>query len=474
MKILLSCGALLLSLILAAACPAGEKEGAFSVSPFGGGYTFDGTQHLKTAPVYGLRLGYDLTDNWGEEWVVDFLSTKGTHDQRSVNALSYRLDILYNFMAKGPYVPYLALGGGGITAGHGSGFNAGRSNTSATMNAGGGLKYFITDSVAMRADARQLAIFDHKTVFNWEYTGGLTFLFGAKKAAVAAVAPSPPTCTLSVSPSSIGKGEPAKLSWSSQNAAKCRIQPGIGPVDTQGSTTVTPAADTTYTLSCSGEGGDAESNAAVSVSAPPPPVAPTAALSIDPSSVMKGEKAALKWNSTNATDCAIQPEIGAVKPQGSREIIPSGDAVYTLTCTGPGGKAASEAKIAVAAPVPTREELCMTLNIEYDTDKAVIKPVYYPEVEKVANFMRRFPQVKGTIEGHTDNVASAKYNEKLSLRRATGVVKMLVEKYGIDRSRIKPVGYGLTRPIADNGTAEGRQRNRRTVANFGCVSVEKK
>ena len=48
----------------------------------------------------------------------------------------------------------------------------------------------------------------------------------------------------------------------------------------------------------------------------------------------------------------------------------------------------------------------MTLHIEYDTDKSIIKPAYYGEVEKVAEFMKRFPQIKGTIEGHTDNIAS--------------------------------------------------------------------
>jgi OOP family OmpA-OmpF porin len=115
----------------------------------------------------------------------------------------------------------------------------------------------------------------------------------------------------------------------------------------------------------------------------------------------------------------------------------------------------------------------MTLNIEYDTAKSIIKPMYYGEIEKVANFMKRFPQIKGTIEGYTDNIASANYNMKLSQRRAEGIVKMLVDKYGIDKSRLTAKGYGLTKPIASNKTAEGRQKNRRIMANFGCVAIEK-
>lgn len=457
-------------------CLAGDRAGAFSVSPFAGGYTFDGKQHLKTEPVYGLRLGYDLTDNWGVEVVGDFLATKGTRVNRSINALSYRLDILYNFMPKGPLVPYLAVGGGGITLGHGSDFSGG-SNTDATANAGFGVKYFLTDSVALRADARQLFIFEnHNSImYNWEYTGGLTFLFGGNKPAPPPIVPAP-ACNLGVSPSSITKGQSATLSWSSQNATKCKIQPSIGPVDLQGSMSITPSADTAYTLTCAGDGGEASSGANITVAAPPQS-APTADLTVNPASITKGQSAMLNWTSKNATDCDIQPDIGQVKTQGSMEIRPAADTTYTLACTGAGGKVTSNSNITVTIPpppAPTMEELCMTLNIEYDTDKSIIKPAYYGEVEKVANFMKRFPQIKGTIEGHTDNVASAKYNQKLSQRRANGVVKMLVEKYGIDKSRLKAKGYGLTRPIADNKTKEGRQKNRRTVANFGCVTVEKK
>ena len=81
MKKLMYCTAFLLSLLLTATSFAGERAGAFSVSPFVGGYTFDGVQHRKTAPVYGLRLGYDLTKNWGVEGVGDYLSTDGTRNR---------------------------------------------------------------------------------------------------------------------------------------------------------------------------------------------------------------------------------------------------------------------------------------------------------------------------------------------------------------------------------------------------------
>jgi OmpA-OmpF porin, OOP family len=202
------------------------------------------------------------------------------------------------------------------------------------------------------------------------------------------------------------------------------------------------------------------------------PKAPACNLAVAPASIMKGESAKLSWSSQNANKCNIQPGIGPVETKGSRTITPAEDTAFTLTCAGEGGNASSDAKITVATPAPKKEELCMDLHIEFDTDKADIKPEYFGEVEKVADFMKTYPQVKGTIEGHTDNVASAGYNLKLSQRRAESIVNMLVEKYGIDESRLTARGYGLTKPIASNKTKEGRQKNRRTVANFGCVTVE--
>jgi OOP family OmpA-OmpF porin len=67
-----------LLLTTAGAAIAEQRAGAFTVSPFVGGYTFDGVQRLETRPVYGLRLGYDITKNFGLELTGDYVSTKNT------------------------------------------------------------------------------------------------------------------------------------------------------------------------------------------------------------------------------------------------------------------------------------------------------------------------------------------------------------------------------------------------------------
>ena len=64
-------------------------------------------------------------------------------------------------------------------------------------------------------------------------------------------------------------------------------------------------------------------------------------------------------------------------------------------------------------------------------------------------------------------------NQKLSQRRAESVKNYLVQNFGIDPARLSAKGYGMTRPIADNKTAEGRQKNRRIEANFDAVVVKK-
>jgi OOP family OmpA-OmpF porin len=106
----------------------------------------------------------------------------------------------------------------------------------------------------------------------------------------------------------------------------------------------------------------------------------------------------------------------------------------------------------------------IVLNVEFDTNKAVVKDKYRNEIKKVADFMKTYPNTTAVIEGHTDNVDTAEYNQKLSDERANSVRQYLINNFGIKASRLTAVGYGLTKPIASNATEEGRQKNRRVQA----------
>ena len=76
-------------------------------------------------------------------------------------------------------------------------------------------------------------------------------------------------------------------------------------------------------------------------------------------------------------------------------------------------------------------------------------------------FAKRYPGRKISIEGHTDNVGNAKYNQGLSEQRAAAVKEYLLKNGVSGGERITTVGYGQTKPIADNATANGRFQNRR-------------
>lgn len=96
----------------------------------------------------------------------------------------------------------------------------------------------------------------------------------------------------------------------------------------------------------------------------------------------------------------------------------------------------------------------------FDTASDVIKPDAYAELQDVVDWMREHPGISIQVDGHTDNVGGMDYNIDLSFRRARSVKNWLVSR-GARPSLISINGYGYSRPIADNATAEGRRRNRR-------------
>jgi outer membrane protein OmpA-like peptidoglycan-associated protein len=96
----------------------------------------------------------------------------------------------------------------------------------------------------------------------------------------------------------------------------------------------------------------------------------------------------------------------------------------------------------------------------FDNDSYVIKREFFAALDKVVDWFKTHPDAHAVIEGHTDSNASPAYNQTLSENRARAVFNYLVNK-GVDASRLTWSGYGLTRPVDTNATAEGRQRNRR-------------
>ncbi|OZB34914.1 MAG: hypothetical protein B7X51_00170 [Pseudomonas sp. 34-62-33] len=118
-------------------------------------------------------------------------------------------------------------------------------------------------------------------------------------------------------------------------------------------------------------------------------------------------------------------------------------------------------EVVVVEPV---EAVRVELDVKFDFDKAQVKQESYGDIKALADFMKQYPQTSTVVEGHTDSVGSDAYNQGLSERRANAVRDVLVNQYGVESGRVQAVGYGESRPVADNATADGRAINRRVEA----------
>ncbi|KAB0506794.1 OmpA family protein [Pseudomonas moorei] len=119
---------------------------------------------------------------------------------------------------------------------------------------------------------------------------------------------------------------------------------------------------------------------------------------------------------------------------------------------------------APVAEAPVAEVVRVELDVKFDFNKSVVKPNSYADIKNLADFMKQYPSTTTTVEGHTDNVGPDAYNQKLSERRANAVKQVLTSQYGVSPSRVQSVGYGESRPVADNSTEAGRAVNRRVEA----------
>ncbi len=110
----------------------------------------------------------------------------------------------------------------------------------------------------------------------------------------------------------------------------------------------------------------------------------------------------------------------------------------------------------------TEEQIVIKENIFFETNRARIRQSSYPLLDRIASLILAHPElVRIEVQGHTDSRGRAAYNLRLSEQRAQSVRDYLIQRGGVAPTRLTARGYGLTRPIADNDTAEGRAANRR-------------
>jgi outer membrane beta-barrel protein len=168
---------------------AANLPGSLSVTPFAGGYFFEGNQQRENMPIYGLSLGYNFSDHWAFELTGSVVPdstaitdpASGILSPQKWNIYGARGDILLHLLPDKRFVPYLAAGGGGLFLNPRQGDLA----LETMVDYGGGFKFFLNDYLALRIDVRH--IFDlvdkdlvkNRDMFNnLACTAGLTFQMG--------------------------------------------------------------------------------------------------------------------------------------------------------------------------------------------------------------------------------------------------------------------------------------------------------
>ena len=178
-------GLFIIAVILMAVSTAAWAEvipGVYSLTPYVGYYKFEGNEGLKDTYTVGLRLGLNLTENLGLEEYLSLTPTEiDVESGDNVRMWSYGIEGVYNFMPQSRLVPFVAVGIGGIYYDT-LGFTE-KTNKFA-IDYGAGLKYFINDKIALRADVRHVIPIS-ENYNDLLVTFGVSYAFGQKKRSIA-------------------------------------------------------------------------------------------------------------------------------------------------------------------------------------------------------------------------------------------------------------------------------------------------
>lgn len=396
------------------------------MTPFWGISVFERNQSIhknSNFGTYGLRGGYNFTKNFSLAASLSYtqveLDTPHWYNQPWQDIYRYGIEGVYHFMPDGRLVPYITLGVGGIH--YTKGLDASidpetyekYESDRFAVDYGAGLKFFLTDNIALQADVRHALSLNSRQdnphhIHNDLLTSiGFNFNFGGvkKEEPPPKIEETPPPAPVDISGDNDKDGVPNHLD-------KCPQSPAGVTVDQSG---CIPDSDNDGIL-------DYEDNC---------------------SGTPQGAK-------VDSDGCPPDSDFDGVSDYMDRcPNTPHGALVDKNGCVS--------------------QKKSMLLKLEFDPGKALIRNKYHKEIKRVADFMIKNSNVTATIAGHTADIGNRENNIRLSKDRANSVRNYLIKYFGINASRIKVIGYGPDRPIASNKTKEGQQRNRRVVATFETV-----
>jgi OmpA-OmpF porin, OOP family len=437
------------------------KAGAVSITPFGGVYTFEGNEYDLNTPTYtvGLRAGYNFTENIGVEGVFSFTPTKVkdiTGDDE-VNLFGYGVEFIYHFMPESSVVPFVAVGIGEIHYDTPAGSDI---MNKFFIDYGAGVKIFITDDIALRADVRHV-LPTNDNYNDFMGTLGITFSFGGhKKEVVVAKVEEPPP-----------PPPPPPAPKCSNVPAGCMVDKDGCPIDSDNDGVCDgldkcPNTPTGVAVDKDGCPIDSDKDGVPDYLDKCPNTPAGVAVDKDGCPIDSDKDGVPDYlDKCPNTPTGVSVDKDGCPVDSDKDGVPD----YLDKCpnTPAGAKVEKDGCV--------HEKVTITLNVEFDTSKSIIKDKYADDIQKVADFMKTYPDSTAAIEGHTDNVlrqSDPEFNIKLSQARADSVRQYLIDKFQIDSSRLTAQGYGPDRPVDTNDTKEGRQKNRRVDAVIDAIQIK--
>ncbi len=426
--------------VLATAAEAENRAGSFTVSPMAGTQIFQESEGYDNTGFVGLNLGYNFTKHLGAELagtvaVIDNIPA-GTGD---FNYWTGRLDLLYHFRPDERFVPYFAAGLGGAFLSQSQTNPNDPVNEDLIVNYGVGFKYFTTDWLALRMDARQVwrhemayMPTDHgKNYKNYMLSGGLTFQLG-------------------------GEGESVIPSVDSDSD---------GVIDTLDRCSGTPSG---VPVDANGCALDSDEDGVINAVDQCPETLIGTKVDAQGCEVVAAiitavviEDADLDGVADIDDKCPNTPVEVPVNERGCPADSDQ-DGVFDVEDQCPGTSAGiSVDPDGCEIDFSAMEEL--NLEITFASNSSKIDPEFNDQLKQAADFVKAHPGKKIMVEGYTDNTGSAAVNLRLSQKRADTVRWVLVRDYGLNRNNLTARGFGENNPIADNNTPAGRFANRRVL-----------
>jgi OOP family OmpA-OmpF porin len=399
---------------------AGEPPGSFELTPVVGAYVYEGNQDITDQICYGLGLGYHFTERSALEFQFDYMDTDqetrlGT-GSRDLSATLYRLNYQYGFPVGHRWVPYATAGIGWI---HFDPSKADNENDF-LANYGVGVKYMLSNAWSLRGEVQHVVTFDENNN-NLICTVGLSYRFGGGKKAPAA-----PMDTDGDGVSDDRDLCPNTPAGQAVDDRGCPLKDsdGDGVLDNADACPDTPAGVAVDKRGCPLD-SDGDGVYDYQDKCPGTPI---------------GQK-------VDADGC-----VPVVK---TAPMMPEGDADHDGVVDGRDKCPGSPLGVTVDAwgcwhPEP----------VQFDFGKANILEPYLGQLNEIAGIMNKNKELKIEIDGYTDNIGSATFNQRLSLKRAKAVQTYILE-HGGDAERLPVHGFGFEKPVAPNDTAAGRAKNRR-------------